>query len=1500
MPEKKSLLQRVLLLALLIFLAAMVLFHRMAPAVESVRNILLNGDLAYIAMAEQGIRILDTSDPNQPQEVGKFDTYGQANRLALIIDDPQDGLGKRYYLFVADGSNGLVMLNVTTPGEITQVWRFSDIDKAQDVIIKGNNIFVVDSGKGIFRLPFDELPPTPEQLVAFKNPVIAKDGYRRLVYYGGKAVGVRGENSIDIIDISDLNNIRPVSTFDAPSRVNDIAVLDGKVFVATANHGVGWILRPSAETSALDGQTTNDETTLIPGQIQTLDAYGNHLYVGVAGQGLAMYDVSNVPNVELVAKENVPRNPTALVHHQQYLYVGDGRKGINAVRIGEDWKVSAVPQSDSAQMGLMGSVEDVAVHPDGYIYLASCQQGVQILRLDDNQLKEQYIAKEAHGCAASVAVSDDFLATAYLERGIHIYSITNSFVSPRWIAQADTEGTSRDVAIKGHYAYIADGDAGLQVIDMAAVINPIAAQVKFDAGADAQGVHIYGDYAYVAAGLRGLQIVNIADPLNPILEKTVNLDTYARAVFVYPIPYGEGGEKGSVHAYVTGGGENRASGVWIVDVSNPKEPKKLGSHSTTNPALDVAADGRLVYVLEEGRGLRVFNVTDPNAIQDTSPEPVEGNYSGLAVAAHQVVVGKKMQGVEVFKIDDPAHPVSVASIGGVGVVRDALMVGHYLYTVDGDKGVWVVDLKDPKNLSMLHYPTPGTAQAISAAGNKLYVADGNKGLLVLTIGENGSLARAGAFDALQDVSEVAVRGNYTYVVNVSRFIDIFNTANPAAITHAGVFPSQAPVVDMSVAGRYLYLAEGEAGIEVVDIADPTKPTKVPFSADVELTNVQAIRVAEAANYLYVAQGEKGLKVLNVANPTQARLVAEFASQGAFVDIDLMNQYIIAADSAGGARLFSFLTEDDVYEVPNGAVGGMVQHAYGVDLTPLKTLDFHVLVTNDQDGISIHEETKTVGLAALGWYETPGRATFGELLTRRDNPTRIQQAASRLLAAVFGYVLATYVVLAVFSGVILPIEGESIFQREVIRRLIYYMFDLHGPVSFIQEGKVETRSGKFRKIGLGVVNIDASSGAVFERQAYLPGGVRRLLRFIGSHHPRENLTMRAAGPGVVFTRMGERIRDNAVDLRRQIRLRPGVRAHTRDGIEVQCVVLALFTIGEDPDVLRVTYEIGEDGLEKAKNLRVIQLGLRDPNEDDGEIYKVQNVRNLADDLDAEDKEEIHRFVQAYRRRGAITPNRDTEENNGWRPLKYDPERVLAAVAAQPYDVFYGKDGDWGEIPVHLAVNVFREMLSKKMYDQLYMPTESGKKPPFRDIANRMRTRMIQQGTLAFQFVERKDGAPIAIKQDWLESQVVYYPERDLQSYKVLRARGIKLIHAGFTEMTPTRDDVRGQYLYDFWSAPWQQRATIVQADHELQAFRLKNKARTDAERDMADLLRRILRTETLSREALAVRVFQALEGVASDPLTQKLLPKDTIYLMRNLRRLLLPGDDDTPAATIPPD
>ena len=91
-------------------------------------------------------------------------------------------------------------------------------------------------------------------------------------------------------------------------------------------------------------------------------------------------------------------------------------------------------------------------------------------------------------------------------------------------------GLGHAVVVDGTYAYVANWELGLQVVDVA---DPGSPALVARAGMPyAVGVTVVGSLAYVATGTTGCQVIDVADPLHPRVIGIATTPGYATAAAV--------------------------------------------------------------------------------------------------------------------------------------------------------------------------------------------------------------------------------------------------------------------------------------------------------------------------------------------------------------------------------------------------------------------------------------------------------------------------------------------------------------------------------------------------------------------------------------------------------------------------------------------------------------------------------------------------------------------------------------------------------------------------------------------------------------------------------------------------------------------------------------------------------------------------------------------------------------------------------------------------------
>lgn len=470
-----------------------------------------------------------------------------------------------------------------------------------------------------------------------------------------------------------------------------------------------------------------------------------------------------------------------------------------------------------------------------------------------------------------------------------------------------------------------------------------------------------------------------------------------------------------------------------------------------------------------------------------------------------------------------------------------------------------------------------------------------------------------------------------------------------------------------------------------------------------------------------------------------------------------------------------------------------------------------------------------------------------------------------------------------SQAILPVASFNDAYRTAWH-LVIYMLRRHGPAVFVRDGKVQSTREDNRS-GPGVVVIDYNSAIVLESRTPLPGlglmfsnALHTILMWLGLSDKFQS--PRPAGPGIAFTGASESIR-GAVDLRKQFRAQPGTTAYTRDGIEISARVFTIFTIGQPADILQVTY----DGDPRPDNLRVVTL---EP-VPDGQL----RVTGMSDELERNDRDEIHHYILVARESNALGPYTNLPDTN--TPPTYDPNRVFAAVFSQAR-VDDEKTLPWSELPVRVAASFFREMLSQINFDQLYNLRDPNP-VPITQYKARLRRAMRNNGILSYRVLFHRSGQPLVRRKVYPRADLLVGEIRPLMYPKVLRDRGIKILMAGFGDILPVNETIYRHRL-ESWKASWLRDTEIVNGENQLEAMRIRSRARALAQRDIVTNLNAILQQTEIPQEVLAVRIMQALESLATDSVTKDLLPGGTMDVIKTTREWLLPGNQPPPAAALP--
>jgi len=1540
--------------------------------------------MLYVADGQKGIEVYKILDGGKLEYQWSDQTFSQAEDITIHGKFGFIARGKKGFVSVkldekppqsADGKVYFWMLNdvetkidpaelVEDAGESIEKGEPSRISlgSIHRVVVDGRKAYLVDYEWNLHVLSI-ESPKEPVHLRSYAMGVPINDLWidNNLVY-----IATSG-NGLKVLNLDYPEDQATIGSYGGNNDIQSISVYGGFAFISGGSRGIEVleITNPAQEIIKIGGI---DKIKTGEFDLQSIKSNSH----------------KNTPD-----PIDASIDATKIIRVGSHIYFSDGLKGLRVLQYEQEFDVSN-PDVLGGLGEEQGWSEDVVIiknpqDEDGkeqYAYIVGRRRGLWILDVtEQNSPLDVTPEIDRRGWATSIAARGDYVYVGYAKNGLSIYSVSDP-AKPELITHIDMDLRIEDIGIiDDNSIVLAAGKNGVRVID-SSVLSDIHEIGWVDTPGNAVGVFIQADHAYIADGEGGLQVVNISDLEKPTIIGSHEPKFEARAVAVYK--YQKDGNPDIKHfAYLANGG----GGVVIYDVSNPQNPEIKGSIPTDYFTQDVVIHNKKLFVTDDGKGLSIYDLEEPKSPKLEGELPTPGKGDGVYVDGEKqyAYIADHNRGLRIINVKDPETPTEDGFFDMPTNVTDLVVSDNELAYLADKAGIWAVSLADHKNpipkdlLKTTSAPNSIALGSILSFQDKSGADKGSDEILELETSrfalftvppdvndpnskthqmnlvditkDSLSPEILASYDKFENVNDVNVRGIYAYVADGFAGVKILVISDTEKIEHVGDFKTHGFATNVDFTGNYMYVTTSNDKLEIANIMDPIDPSRVnPVNSmnDI-LNNPQGVTLV--SDFAYVSDFGNGLYVFDVNRPYDPKLIFQWNTRGQLYDVGAIQYYVFLADGFGGVDVIytpeagEFITNSAWYfpmEENTAFDGDEVCEAVAIDVIPhiiedrdndkhddneyyylKRQLHHYVYIATKECGLMTLDYQVNMDLSGDGFTTSPGDATFGMVIKSYGKlvldsllviwnkygdegigfdrilslswltfsaklqalDQRIKDTTWLYIFGVFLFSIGIFYWLALIAHFVLPVHHPKASWRS-FTHLCRYFRGFHGPFITAKEGKEEIVALKDEQPGVALV--DMSSAIVVEEYPVsrrVPLRAQKRLQKQRIEAGESLFQAKAEGPGIVFLKSYERIRGTA-DLRRQIRLRLGVKGLTRDRIEVETGVFTLFSLGEAPDVKLVTYV----GSENAENLRIIELKddrVPIPGNPD-KVYTVEIVNELLDVLDTEEKFEIHQFVQAYKvGQGVEKSPRRVLRQGQMGPYSFNEKRVFDAIVSKPYDVQEKEIKTWTELPPHVAVGEFRNMLSKEMYDNLFSP-RSSIAYPIKEMKREFARRIQYMGVLAYKYVENFDGSQIVEDQIWEENQVIFSPVREFQTPKPLRSRGIKIITANFTELVPTHRDV-STHLTSYWQSEWEKETAIINADLQFQASRLKNLARVEAQSDLVNTLAMILNDTPLSREALALRIFQALETAAAAPEIHRLLPGDAIQMLREIHALLLPSD-----------
>ncbi len=583
---------------------------------------------------------------------------------------------------------------------------------------------------------------------------------------------------------------------------------------------------------------------------------------------------------------------------------------------------------------------DVNVTPSGYL---ACDQNVDV--------------------TLTVSVPED------VRKPIDLMLVTDRSGSMSWDGQLNLT-TANDVFLDGSHAYVADGSAGLRIVDVSGKATPMLVGT-YNSPGTAYGASVSGTYAYLSDGSAGLQIVDISNPSNPQLTGTYNSPGTAY-----------GAAASGNYAYLA----DNDQGLRVVDVSNKSAPSSAGVIANIGNVREVSVSGNYAYAIttsNPGTGILDLEASGTQSV-DIAIGQSSTNYSA---AQAFMPASNTIREIGVYVRDvggNPSQPLTVTLRDALPGSGNDLASGTISANAIGSSYGWET-VAFSGNVEV--DPSGTYYIVLSKSGSTSTSRYYRWGATALSVYGNGNAysMSSGGFVTSLEPSDALFRTHHRARLGL-QVIDISDPAAPVHVSSvSGTDPRNA-----YISGSYAYLADGSAGMHIIDITTKAAPSVL---GTYNTTGTAYDVAAYGDGNAYVADGTS-LQVVRITDPAAPSLAKSYPTPYSYKSLGINGDWAFISPGYGnGLTTFNIYTGPKINQARSSASRFVDFNGWQLPPDQMGLVSFNTSATLDRSLTTDKNSIKAAisALAASGGTDMSAGITSAtaELNSARHNPQALK-------------------------------------------------------------------------------------------------------------------------------------------------------------------------------------------------------------------------------------------------------------------------------------------------------------------------------------------------------------------------------------------------------------------------------------------------------------------------------------------------------------------------------
>ncbi len=617
-----------------------------------VRDVAVANGIAYAAVGEGGLWVIDASDQNEPKTIAGLALHGEAVRIALA-----EGLA--YVLLATEGLRVIDVRSPARPQELGTL-ALSQTSYALDVAVAGAHAFVVDleqvgnSTYGRLRVVDVQNPANMEIVDTGEDGRLATGVRDAAIAVAEGRAYVAMANTLFAIDIQNPRSPRVVKRYNVntiPPRAGPaVGVAIGNRYAYVASSGT----HPWFGGLAVIDLEAGDNSGLymhVADHVSGVFTEDGYVFAAVRERGFRIIrvDFDNLQNSEIINSFHTPGPPKSVAVSGGQAYVAAGWGGLSVVDVNSPTRPVLTGIIDP---GVIDNNEAIHValpasSPSGQLY-ASIKDSIyaetsSLHVVDVRDPKVPHIVGRAHGSNVydglyRLASDRGYVFVAsragIAGGGLRVFDARDPSAPHEVWSLALPNGGAGNITLAGDTLYV--GNATLvRLFDISDPLQPreVGASETPDYVND---IAVMGRYAYIASP-SGVRVLDVSNPALPRDVGFLSLREGALAISI--------DRQG--RAYVAFGpdsvlsSDSTATGVYAIDVSDSTDMRVMDQLRVPGRARDISVIDDLVFLAADDGGLVTLRLAEGPRPTPTPTNSLEKNATFLpfVVAAEALGVG---------------------------------------------------------------------------------------------------------------------------------------------------------------------------------------------------------------------------------------------------------------------------------------------------------------------------------------------------------------------------------------------------------------------------------------------------------------------------------------------------------------------------------------------------------------------------------------------------------------------------------------------------------------------------------------------------------------------------------------------------------------------------------------------------------------------------------------------------------------------------------------------